>query len=175
MTPSNRRRRYGLALVALLGMALVVSVLYGRMRDLGPAPAITYTTIDGVPGSMTALRGKVVLVNFWATSCTTCVKEMPMLIDTHRRYAAQGYETLAIAMAYDPPNYVLDFARSRALPFKVTLDPQGELAQAFGKVQLTPTSFLVDRRGRIVKRYLGEPDAQALHQSIETLLSAKKA
>ena len=95
-----------------------------------------------------------------------------MLVDTHRRYAARGYETVAIAMSYDPPNYVLDFTRSRALPFTVALDPQAELARAFGNVQLTPTSFLIDRRGRIVKRYLGEPDAAALRRTIEKLLNA---
>lgn len=158
---------------AILAAAGILLILAWRLRDLGPAPDIHFTSIEGKPGHLSAWRGHVVLVNFWATSCTTCVKEMPMLVETHRRFNAQGYETLAIAMAYDPPNYVLDFAKTRALPFVVSLDPQGKLAQAFGNVQLTPTSFLIDSKGRIVKRYVGEPAVGELQEAVANLL--KKA
>ena len=75
-------------------------------------------------------------------------------------------------MSYDPPAWVLNFAKTRQLPFKVALDNTGEVAQAWGDVKLTPTSFLVDKEGKIVKRYVGEPDFPALHQLIEKLLAA---
>jgi peroxiredoxin len=129
-------------------------------------PAVALTTIQGEQLTPEGLRGKVVLVNFWATSCATCVKEMPKLVDTWRKHRDRGFETVAVAMHYDPPNYVLHYAAKNALPFKVALDPTGSAARAFGDVELTPTTFVVDRRGAIVKRYVGEPDFAELDRII---------
>ena len=135
------------------------------------APNVTYTLIDGKRQELQALRGKVVLVNFWATSCATCVKEMPAITATYEKYKSRGYETLAVAMSYDPPAYVVAFAESRRLPFPVAIDNTGAVARSFGDVRLTPTTFLIDKRGRVVKRYLGEPDFTELNKQIETLLA----
>ena len=159
---------------AALGVVIVVVALcaYFIVAQKSSAPAISLTTYQGEKVEMNALRGKVVLVNFWATSCTTCIKEMPALIDTHRKFAAQGYETVAIAMDYDTPGFVAAYALKNALPFKVAHDADGAAAKAFGDIRLTPTTFLVDKQGRIVKRYLGEPDFAQLHAEIEALLKA---
>jgi peroxiredoxin len=135
------------------------------------APNVAYTLLDGSHSTTDQLRGKVVLVNFWATDCTTCVKEMPDIVATHEKYKARGYETLAVAMSYDPPAYVINFAETRKLPFGVAIDNTGTIAKSFGQVQLTPTSVLIDKHGRIVKRYVGEPDFVALHQLVEKLLA----
>lgn len=159
---------------AALGVLVVVIALgaYFIVAQKSPAPSISLTTLQGEKLEMNALRGKVVLVNFWATSCTTCIKEMPALIETHRKYAPQGYETLAIAMDYDTPGFISAYALKTNLPFKVAHDADGAAAKAFGDIRLTPTTFLVDRQGNIVKRYLGEPDFAALHAEIEALLKA---
>ncbi len=135
------------------------------------APATEFVLLDGSRQSTKDLRGKVTLVNFWATSCVTCVAEMPKLIATHQRYHGQGYETLAVAMSYDPPSYVVNFSQTRQLPFKVAIDNTGAVAKAWGDVKLTPTTYLVNKRGEIVKQYVGEPDFAALHQLIEKLLA----
>src|SRR5690606_26509278 len=135
------------------------------------APTVAYTLLDGTRATTDELRGKVVLVNFWATSCTTCVKEMPQIVATHEKYKARGYDTLAVAMSYDPPAYVANFAESRKLPFGVAIDNTGVIARSFGDVQLTPTSVLINKRGEIDKRYVGEPDFAALHQLVEELLA----
>lgn len=136
------------------------------------APESQFLLLDGSRQSMQSLRGQVTLVNFWATSCTTCVAEMPQLVSTFEKYQPQGYRTIAVAMAYDPPQYVLNFAQSRQLPFQVALDNTGEVAKAWGDVRLTPTTFLVDKQGRIVKRYVGQPNFAELHKLIEKLLAA---
>lgn len=135
------------------------------------APESTFVLLDGSKKTTGDLKGKVTLVNFWATSCVTCVAEMPKIISTYNKYQAQGYDTLAVAMSYDPPSYVVNYAQTRKLPFKVAIDNTGAVAKAWGDVQLTPTTYVVNKRGEIVKQYVGEPDFAALHQLIEKLLA----
>lgn len=160
------RRRALAAIVALPSVPLLAAC--GRRE---PAPDFDYTLLDGTRGHTSALRGKVLLVNFWATTCTVCVAEMPKLVDTHRRFHARGYETLAVAMQHDPPASVSMFAERRRLPFGVVIDNTGAIARRYGPVEATPTTFLIDRRGAIVARWLGEPDFGVLHASIEKLLA----
>lgn len=88
------------------------------------------------------------------------------MIQTYNKFKGQGLEFVAVAMRYDPPMYVMNYSQTRQLPFKVAMDADGAAARAFGDVQLTPTTFLVDRDGRILKRYVGEPEWAAF----ETLL-----
>ena len=135
------------------------------------APESSFVLLDGSTLTSRQLQGKVSLINFWATSCTTCVAEMPELIATHNKYHARGYETVAVAMSYDPPSYVVNFAQTRQLPFKVAIDNTGVVAREWGDVQLTPTTFLVNKRGEVVKRFVGNPNFDELHQLIEKLLS----
>ena len=160
--------RIAFAAVAIAALAVAATFAVGGKEM---APTVQYTLLDGSKHSSDALRGKVVLVNFWATSCTTCIKEMPQLIATHQKYQAKGFDTLSIAMAYDPPAYVVNFAESRKLPFRVTMDNTGEMARQFGKVQLTPTTFVLNKKGEIVQRYVGEPDFAQLHTLLEKLLA----
>jgi peroxiredoxin len=134
---------------------------------------VNYTLLDGTQGNIAQLRGKVTLINFWATSCTTCVKEMPQIVATHEKYKSRGFDTLAVAMSYDPPAYVANFAESRKLPFKVAIDNTGSIAKGFGDVRLTPTTYVVNKRGQIVKRYVGEPDFATLHALLEQLLAER--
>jgi peroxiredoxin len=135
------------------------------------APDVAYKLLDGSQHSTAQFRGKVTLVNFWATSCTTCMHEMPQIVATHEKYKDRGFDTLAVAMAYDPPAYVANYAESRKLPFKVAIDNTGEIADRFGEVRLTPTTFVLNKRGEIVKRYVGEPDFRALHALLEKLIA----
>jgi peroxiredoxin len=135
------------------------------------APDTTFVLLDGSRVKTSDLKGKVTLVNFWATSCTTCVEEMPKMVQTYNKYHAKGYQHLAVAMSYDPPSYVVNYTETRKLPFEVAIDNTGAVAQAWGQVQLTPTSYVVNKKGEIVKRYVGEPDFKELHALIEKLLA----
>ncbi|MDM0038865.1 TlpA disulfide reductase family protein [Variovorax sp. J22G21] len=157
--------------VAATAIALAAGVGVYLNSGATEAPASTFVLLDGSQKSTNDLKGKVTLVNFWATSCVTCVGEMPKVIATYDKYKSKGYDTLAVAMSYDPPSYVVNFAETRKLPFKVAIDNTGAVAKAWGDVQLTPTTYLVNKRGEIVKRYVGEPDFAELHQLIEKLLT----
>ena len=158
-------------IAAALAVALAVGAGIYMQTGVSAAPASTFVLLDGSKTSTEDFKGKVTLVNFWATSCTTCVAEMPKVTATYEKYRQQGYDTLAVAMSYDPPAFVARFAETRGLPFGVAIDNTGSVAQAFGSVQMTPTTFLINKRGEIVKRYVGEPDFAALHGLIEQLLA----
>jgi peroxiredoxin len=138
----------------------------------GPSrlPDFTYTLIDGRRIGPAELRDRVVLVNFWATSCAVCVAEMPELVRLHNDYRSRGFELVAVAMPYDRPDHVLHFAASRRLPFPVALDPMGQTVAAWGGVEATPLTWLAGRDGRIRQRMLGRPDFARLRTDIEALL-----
>lgn len=157
----------------LAAVALVLAVSGGIYLNSGasPAPTSSFVMLDGSSKQTAQLKGKVTLVNFWATSCVTCVAEMPQLVATYDKYKARGYDTIAVAMSYDTPAYVVNFAKTRQLPFSVAIDNTGAVAQAWGEVKLTPTSYLVNKRGEIVKRYVGEPDWTELHRLVDRLLA----
>ena len=162
-SPIRRRALAGLTALAL------TAALAGCAQDA--APESTFVLLDGSRQTTADMKGKVTLVNFWATSCTTCVAEMPQIVATHDKYKAKGYDTLAVAMQYDPPSYVVNFAETRKLPFKVAIDNTGKVAQAWGDVKLTPTTYIVDKQGQIVKKYVGAPNFDELHKLIEKLLA----
>ncbi|MGH8664874.1 MAG: TlpA family protein disulfide reductase [Burkholderiales bacterium] len=172
-TSNDFKRRSGWHFI-VLGIALAIAVAAVLWwRSPVSAPAVTVVSLQGERIALDALRGKVVLVNFWATDCGPCRQEMPAMAETYRRYRPHGLEAIFIAMPYDRPDHVLHFARSSELPFPVALDIQGEAARAFGGVRATPTAFLVDKRGRIVERILGVPDFGRLQSLIERKLAER--
>jgi peroxiredoxin len=158
-----------MSILAILGIVLFLALSLLKREQ---APVATFTTLNGQQLSTESLRGKVVLVNFWATSCGSCIAEMPQMVGTFNKYREQGFELVAVAMSYDPPQYVQNYTETRQLPFTVALDTNGSNAKAFGDVQLTPTSFLIDKNGNILKRFVGIPDEAGLNKLIEKALSA---
>lgn len=156
-----------LVVVAVIGAGAIFWLQFTSVK----APDTKFLLLDGSSLTTSDLRGKVTLVNFWATSCTTCVAEMPMIVQTHEKYRSRGYETIAVAMSYDPPAYVVNFAQTRKLPFAVAIDNTGTVAKAWGEVNITPTTYLVDKKGIIVKRFVGQPNFDDLHKLIERLLA----
>ena len=151
-----------LALLVFLGISL---------SNKSQAPAVTFTTIEGKKISMTDLKGKVVLVNFWATDCPGCIKEMPDLVKTYNDYKTKGFEIISVAMPYDPPAQVLNYTRQKALPFPVMHDGLSEITQAFGGVNLTPTAFIFDKQGKRLQRTIGELDFAKLQQLLNIELA----
>ena len=160
---------------ALLALAFVVLALAAAAIALvrpAPRPEARFPTLAGKSVALSDLRGKVVLVDFWATDCEVCIEEMPRLVASYRRFAPRGYEVVAVALASDHPNRVADFAQRSALPFAVGLDLDGTVARAFGDIQVTPTHFLLDKEGRVLKEWRGRTDWRALSAAIEKALAS---
>lgn len=154
-----------LALVALVAVAAIV------VTSRPPkAPDITLRTIQGDDVALAALRGKVVLLNFWATTCNTCVEEMPQMVSLYRDLHPRGFEVVAVSMSYDPPWIVADYSDRKQLPFIVAPDIRGDIERAFGGVEGTPTGFLIDATGHIVEVIVGKPDFEDLRVRIAGLL-----
>ncbi len=169
--PASRRA----SPIRYVAMAVVAGAIafagYFAFAGEQRVPDATFTLLSGQKVSTADLKGKVYLVNFWATNCDTCMKEMPQMVQTYNRFKGQGLEFVAVAMNYDAPMYVTNYSQTRQLPFKVAMD-DGSAAKQFGNVQLTPTTFVVDKNGKILKRYVGEPQFAELDQLLQKALNA---
>ncbi len=142
-----------------------------QLNNKPTAPDITFKTIDGKQISMHSLKNKIVLVNFWATDCPGCIKEMPQLINTYNQYHQKGFEVIAVAMPYDQISQIINYSKSQALPFPVTHDSNAEITSQFGKVSLTPTAFIYDKQGHLLQHTIGDLDFNALQQLLHKELS----
>lgn len=119
-----------------------------ELREPAVAPDVTLTLLSGQPLRMASLRGKLVLVNFWATWCVPCQWEMPLMERLYQRYRDRGFTVLAISLDQGNPEAVRAFVRDRKLTYPVALDPRHEAARAFGIVGL-PATLVVGPDGAI--------------------------
>lgn len=154
--------------IAALGLLAFVAISYLNQPKIAD---VVFTTIKGEEISMASLKGKVVLVNFWATDCTSCIKEMPDLINTYNAYHDKGFEVIAVAMPYDPPAQVVNYAAQKALPFPVMHDGFSEITQKFGGVNVTPTAYIYNKEGKRIQRAIGTLNFNKLHTLLDKELS----
>lgn len=156
---------------SILALALAVVVWSSASRPL--APDVAFRTLDGRDLRLADLRGRPVLVNFWATTCSVCVREMPHLAELQGRLAGHALAVVAVAMPYDPPSRVVEFSRRMELPFPVALDLDAALVRAFGDVAATPTTILIDRDGRVAARRVGAWDTEDIAAHVQALADEK--
>lgn len=132
-------------------------------------PEFDGTTADGRTVSLTSLRGKVVVLNFWATWCLECRPEMPLFERLHRDFQAQGLSVIGIN-AREGTVAIRGYARELGLTFPLVLDPRGQINASYGVIGL-PTTFLIGRDGRAVAlavgpREWGSEQARALIRAL---------
>jgi len=120
------------------------------------SPEFDGTTADGRTVSLASLRGKVILLNFWATWCQECRPEMPLFERLHREFAAQGLSVVGIN-AREGTAAIRGYAKELGLTFPLVLDVKGEINAAYGVIGL-PATFLIGRDGRAVGRAIGPRD-----------------
>jgi len=156
--------------ITVVILAAVSFCFYLNYNKLGIAPKISLNTIDGRKIELHSLQGKPLLVTFWASTCTICIKEIPHLIQLYDEFGKDELEIIAIAMSYDPPNRVVALSERKNIPYPVALDIDGSAAKAFGGIQVTPTSFLIDSNGKVVQRESGEINIDALRTKVKVLL-----
>ena len=149
--------------LAIIVCGLVAFALFANQRPV--ATPFALLDLNNQPVSEKQLQGKVTLINFWYPSCPGCVIEMPKLIDTQAKFADTAYQTIAISLPFNTEAEVRAYVAENKLPFIVAIDKTGQVGEAY-KVTLAPNSFLIDKQGKVIKAYLGEPDWAELHQLI---------
>lgn len=159
-----RRLLYAILLVAVSGAL-------NALAQTTPAPALTLTTVDGQTIRLKDLRGKIVLVNFWATTCAICLAERSELVQTYLQQRSKGFEVIAVAMPYDSTELIKRHMAKHPMPFSVVWDKDGEIGRQFGDVPGTPTTFIVDRNGRMVSKTVGPIDFDKLRRFLERPLN----
>lgn len=139
--------------------------------ESGPAttPSYTFVSLDGEELSAESLRGKVVLVNFWATWCTPCRVEMPALQRMHERHAPRGFVVVGLAVDRASTQAVREFVRERQVRYPIA-HVGGDAEATFGGVRGYPTSFLLDRSGKIRHTVIGPVAPVSLEPAVRRLL-----
>ncbi len=158
----------------------ILAALGGLVIMLWPEPArrgVTETEfqlLDGKKITLMELRGRPVLVAFWATNCKPCVEELPDLITLYKDLQPRDFELIAVAMPYDPPLRVQTFVKNQRVPYPVALDVEGKVMRAFDGVPYVPMAFLISPAGKIVYRQAGKLDIAKVRRIIETNLPTKR-
>ena len=160
-------KKFLLPALAVLVCALVAFALFANQRPA--ATPFSLLDLNNQPVTEKQLQGKVTLINFWYPSCPGCVTEMPKLVATQSQFAGTAYQTIAISLPFNTEAEVRSYVAENKLPFIIAIDKTGQVGDAY-KVTLAPNSFLVDKQGKVIKAYLGEPDWAELHQLIATEL-----
>jgi peroxiredoxin len=164
-----RKQEFIIATFVVVLFSAIAFLWFGP-SGLQKAPDITFKTIDGKQIDLKSLKGKPVLVTFWATSCPGCIKEMPHLIELYHELHNKGLEIIGVAMPYDRPDHVLEMSKRKNIPYPIVLDIKGEAVSAFGHVRLTPSSFLINPESVIIKHKIGEMDMKQIHNMIISML-----
>ena len=150
------------ALVAILFLGLITNTILPNK-----APNLKVSSTKGETMMIYDKNYKFTIINFWATDCPGCIKEMPQLADAYNKYKKQGIQIIAISVFYDPPSQVLNFIKKNEIPFPVVIDADNKIAQRFENIRLTPTSVLINQKGQIIDQIVGEID----FDNLEKLLS----
>ena len=160
-------------LITFFAILILSSIAYLWLAPSGAqqAPDVTLQLIDGKKINLSSLKGKPVLITFWATSCPGCIKEMPHLIELYEELHSEGLEIIGIAMPYDRPDYIMEMVKRKKVPYLIAFDLQGEAVRAFGNVSLTPTTFLIDDKGKIIKKKIGEMKMDVWTKRIKLILN----
>ncbi|MDH5446163.1 MAG: TlpA family protein disulfide reductase [Gammaproteobacteria bacterium] len=135
---------------------------------------VSFQLITGEHLKLSQLKGRPVIVTFWATTCVACIREIPDLLELYHQYSAQGLEIIAVAMPYDRPDHVLEFSQARKLPYPVALDIDAKVVRSFGNVKLTPNNFLINPDNQIQHHQIGILDKDKTIKWLQATLSSRK-
>jgi cytochrome c biogenesis protein CcmG, thiol:disulfide interchange protein DsbE len=136
-----------------------------------PLPNLILDTIDGKKWSLQANRGRIVLMNFWATWCEPCRTEKPMLVKIGKEYKPRGLEIVGVALDEDGAEVIKKFVAKYKINYPTLLPIPGSL---LSQIEPVPTTLLIDTEGRLAKKYVGAMPEDILREDIEKLIKEFK-
>ncbi len=139
-----------------------------------PAPDFTLQSLDGKNMRLSDLRGKAVLLNFWATWCSPCKIEMPWFIELQKQYGSQGLQIVGVAMDDSSKEDIAKFAKDMGVNYPVLLGKEA-VGDEYGGVPALPESFFIGRDGKIVDRIIGLKGKAEIEDSIKKALDTQAA
>jgi peroxiredoxin len=137
------------------------------------APDFVLTDLQGHALKLSDLRGKAVVLNFWATWCPPCKEEIPWFVELQRRYGAEGLQIVGVSMDDDSDQKdVAKFATEHSINYPVLFGKES-VAGAYGGIDYLPTTFYIDRNGMVLDRVFGQPGRNEIEQNIQRALASK--
>jgi len=163
-------------IVILSSILAFTAFIWLSPKGIAAAPNIELTTLKGKTINPATLANKPTLVTFWATSCATCMQEVPEFKKMHFEYHPLGLNIIAVAMYYDRPDRVSEVVKQKQMPYHIVIDIEKKAMQAFKmKRALTPTTYLISPSGRIVFHKVGKISMKRLRRKIELMLAQGKS
>jgi peroxiredoxin len=139
------------------------------LKEGTKAPDFSLPVLGGGTISMAALKGKVVVVNFWATWCPPCLKEMPMLNELHTAYKDQGVVVLGLSLDEEGLSITEPFIKKLGISYPI-VESDKKTYQAYGNILTIPHTFVVDRNGVVTKRFVNNQSKEAFEEAIKAAL-----
>jgi thiol-disulfide isomerase/thioredoxin len=153
--------------VVLFGFCLTTRAT--ETQSARPAPEWKLQNLEGKTVRLADFKGKVVLLNFWATWCPPCRAEIPDLIALQKQYADKGLVVIGVSMDQGGPERVASFAKKMAITYPIVMG-DSKIDQAYGGIQVLPTTFIIDRKGNVVDGLLGATDRAGFEDKIKPVL-----
>ncbi len=190
ISPISKKHRSWIYSGFFIGVILLLFVfnnfdyLFGRAEENGPyppnyvpasqkssalAPDFTLPTTDGKTLKLSSLKGKVVIVDFWATWCPPCRKGIPDLVELKKKYGSKGFEIVGVSVDTDTKADVVPFIKEKAINYPVVYGNMN-VYQQYGGIRAIPTSFVIDKKGKIVASYEGLTTSETYESHIKKLL-----
>lgn len=178
----GNRNPLALVVVAVIAAAMLYFGFHAARRSgptpvatkSSPAPDFTLESLDGKSMRLSDLRGKAVLLNFWATWCGPCKIETPWLVELQNQYGAQGLQVIGVAMDDSGKDDIAKFARDMGVNYPVLLGKEA-VGDAYGGVPALPESFFIGRDGKIVDKIIGLKGRSEIEDSIKRALDTEAA
>lgn len=164
----ERRKRFAIGLILLFAAIAIFSATRRRTDQHRVAPDFTLAQLDGRPLQLSSYRGKVVLLDFWATWCVPCRGETPHLVELQQKYGDRGLQVIGVSMD-DSPDPVRDFYQQFHMNYPVVMG-NAKTGELYGGVLGLPIAFLIDRDGRIYKKHIGATDPAVFENDVQGLL-----